>query len=95
MAPRFPIEICIAFVVALLVWPDTLFAGQLTTVTAEGKIPATAMTVPAYAADGRLSVMRIMNPTMASEVLAMMKGALSFVLSASTATIMVKMNAAT
>lgn len=88
-------ESCIAFAVALLVCPETLFAGQLTMTAAEVNAPETAMTAPPYETSGRLPVMRTIYPMMAREELAMMNGALSFVFSAYTAAVMVKVNATT
>ena len=93
VAPRPPIEICIACAVALLVWPETLFAGQLTTTAPAGKMPVTAMIVPAYDIPGQRLVRSIMYPTILTAEPQMMNGALRFVLSANTAIDMVAMKA--
>jgi hypothetical protein len=72
-----------------------LFAGQLTVIAAVEKAPETAMSAPPYDTAGRLLEMRMVYPTIATLELAMMNGARSFVLSASTAKVMVKVNAPT
>ena len=64
-------------------------------IAAAVKAPETAMRAPPYDTSGRLPTMRTMYPVMANAELAMMKGALSFVLCAYTAAVIVKMNAAT
>ena len=88
-APIFPIVSCNALAVALLVWPETLFAGQLKITAIEGWIPPAAKTVPAYDKPGRLLVMRRIYPMIAKEEVETMNIALRFVLSAITATDMV------
>ena len=91
--PRLPIETCIAFAVALLVWPDTLFAGQLKMIAMAEWMPPVARTVPVYDMPGLWLAMRRMYPTIARAELAMINGVLRLVLSVNTAVDIVRMNA--
>jgi hypothetical protein len=94
ITPRFPTEYCNAAATALLVWPETLFAGQLARTVAAPKVPDKAKKVAPYATSGVLLVMKTMYPMMDKLAPKMMNAALRLVLSAYMARTMVKRNAA-
>jgi hypothetical protein len=64
-------------------------------IAVEGNIPAVTMIVPAYERPGQWLLISIIYPTRATVEPPMMNGALRFVFSANTATVIVVMKATT